>query len=91
MMGGLKNYLHMQFRVNVCPYQGSRTIRTEEAVMISLAKLSPHLAANEASGNEKPKSKTEEKGAAVVDFSNDAVSDESSDSGSESSSDSESD
>ena len=31
--------------MNVCPYQGSRTIRTEEAVLISLAKLSPLLAA----------------------------------------------
>ncbi|KAG7373792.1 putative RNA methyltransferase [Nitzschia inconspicua] len=29
--------------LNVCPYQGSRTIRTEEAVIISLAKLSPYL------------------------------------------------
>jgi methyltransferase len=31
--------------VNVCPYQGSRTIRTEEAVFIALAKFSPILAA----------------------------------------------
>ncbi|GAX28127.1 uncharacterized protein FisN_6Lh056 [Fistulifera solaris] len=34
--------------VNICPYQGSRTIRTEEAVWIALAKYSPLLAkANE--------------------------------------------
>lgn len=29
--------------LNTCPFQGSRTIRTEEAVMISLAKISPFL------------------------------------------------
>jgi len=29
--------------VNICPYQGSRTIRTEEAVWLSLARLRPHL------------------------------------------------
>merc|ERR1719223_89594 len=29
--------------VNVCPYQGSRTIRSEEAVLISLARLRPIL------------------------------------------------
>jgi hypothetical protein len=32
--------------VNICPYQGSRTIRTEEAVLIGLAKFSPLLAAS---------------------------------------------
>lgn len=32
--------------VNVCQFQGSRTIRTEEAVLITLAKLSPLLAAD---------------------------------------------
>ncbi len=31
-------------RLNTCPFQGSRTIRTEEAVMISLAQLSSPLA-----------------------------------------------
>lgn len=29
--------------INICPYQGSRTIRSEEAVLITLAKLSPLL------------------------------------------------
>ena len=29
--------------VNTCPTQGSRTIRTEEAILISLAALRPHL------------------------------------------------
>jgi len=32
--------------VNVCPYQGSRTIRSEEAVFITLARLSPYIARN---------------------------------------------
>lgn len=31
------------FYVNTCPSQGSRTIRTEEAILISLAALQPHL------------------------------------------------
>lgn len=31
------------YYVNTCPNQGSRTIRTEEAVLISLATLRPHL------------------------------------------------
>lgn len=29
--------------INVCPYQGSRTIRSEEAVLITLARLRPYL------------------------------------------------
>ncbi len=29
--------------VNICEYQGSRTIRTEEAVLIGLSRLCPHL------------------------------------------------
>lgn len=32
-------------RVNICPLQGSRTIRTEEAVLIGLAKFNPLLRA----------------------------------------------
>ena len=31
--------------VNTCPGQGSRTIRTEEAVLVSLAALQPALTA----------------------------------------------
>ena len=31
--------------VNVCPGQGSRTIRTEEALLITLAMLGPRVAA----------------------------------------------
>lgn len=39
--------------VNTCPFQGSRTIRTEEAVLLSLARLRPHIMQNEA-GDERP-------------------------------------
>jgi len=31
--------------VNICPYQGSRTVRTEEAILMSLARFSPHFVA----------------------------------------------
>jgi methyltransferase len=43
LIGG--NLTHTLFDkwVNICPYQGSRTIRTEEAILITLAKLSPQL------------------------------------------------
>ena len=75
--------------VNVCPYQGSRTIRTEEALFITLARLSPFIARDGApSGtttqskgggggggtNKGPVAKTED-----VEFSDEAVSEESSD------------
>lgn len=33
-------------RLNTCPHQGSRTIRTEEAVLISLARLRPFIEQN---------------------------------------------
>ena len=32
--------------VNTCPFQGSRTIRTEEAVLITLARFRPHIVWN---------------------------------------------
>ena len=68
--------------VNICQYQGSRTIRTEEAVIITLAKMSPLLTAETPKESEK---KQDEKDLATpakdkaepVDFS-DAVSEESS-------------
>jgi predicted SPOUT superfamily RNA methylase MTH1 len=41
--------------VNICPYQGSRTIRTEEAVLITLAKLSSLLVTNEQPQEEQEK------------------------------------
>ncbi|CAD5118834.1 DgyrCDS7512 [Dimorphilus gyrociliatus] len=33
-----------EYYVNVCPYQGSRTIRTEEALLIALSAIRPKLA-----------------------------------------------
>lgn len=80
--------------VNVCPFQGSRTIRTEEAVLLSLAKFSPLLAANievppavrsgPASDGTIIKGDTNEDAgmtnAELVNFSDDGVSDESSES-----------
>jgi predicted SPOUT superfamily RNA methylase MTH1 len=35
--------LLFQYYVNTCPSQGSRTIRTEEAILISLASLRPQI------------------------------------------------
>ena len=34
--------------LNLCPGQGSRTIRTEEALLIGMAALQPHIAAAQA-------------------------------------------
>ena len=72
--------------VNVCPHQGSRTIRTEEALFITLARLGPFIArdgcpsgaeSNGGVGKKKgPVAKTED-----VEFSDEAVSEESSDEG----------
>jgi hypothetical protein len=65
--------------VNICPYQGSRTIQSKEAVFIALARLSPFIAKNanpgtQSKGGKKgPVAKTED-----VEFSDKAVSDESS-------------
>ena len=66
--------------VNICPYQGSRTVRTEEAVLIGLARLSPYILKNgKAQPGKKNKSqcmaKTEDR-----EFSDDSISEESSDS-----------
>ena len=36
--------------INTCPNQGSRTIRSEEAILISLSYLQPALTANAAAG-----------------------------------------
>eukprot|EP00980_Cylindrotheca_fusiformis_P006561 scaffold1384_cov116-Cylindrotheca_fusiformis.AAC.39 len=67
--------------LNTCPYQGSRTIRTEEAVLISLCTLSSALAKSS-----RDSAVAEEK-AVEVDFSDDGVSEESSSGGSDSDSD----
>lgn len=65
--------------VNICPYQGSRTIRSEEAVFIALAKLSPYIAKNALSSETKGKKKSRVVKTEDVEFSDAAVSDESSD------------
>jgi methyltransferase len=44
-IGGNLSHTLFDKWVNVCPYQGSRTIRTEEAILITLAKLNPQLLA----------------------------------------------
>lgn len=61
--------------MNTCPYQGSRTIRTEEAVLISLATLSNALAN---AGLDKAKVDEEP---LTVEFSDDEPSDESTENG----------
>eukprot|EP01082_Thalassiosira_pseudonana_P010259 g9168.t1 g9168 contig36:37153-38758(-) len=72
--------------VNICPYQGSRTIRTEEAVLITLSRLSPYIVKNalasESTNQSKEKGSSKQSKMEVtedVDFSDDAVSEESSD------------
>ncbi len=69
-------------RLNTCPFQGSRTIRTEEAIIISLSRLSPVLVAAHSESNDKQsKSKVEMETKEIlrqIDFT-DAVSSEESD------------
>jgi hypothetical protein len=67
--------------VNICPFQGSRTIRSEEAVLIGLAKFSPLLAASASSNSEDGGGKHAKKPTPepeLVDFTDDEVSEESS-------------
>jgi hypothetical protein len=76
--------------LNTCPFQGSRTIRTEEAVMISLAKINPFLIQSSYNKAEE----FEDQGGLQEDedFSDESPSDESSEEdSSDESSDSESD
>ena len=69
--------------VNVCQFQGSRTIRTEEAVLISLSRLRPFLFSKGMSGdssnahvsNDSGKTKVDDP--ATVEFSDEEPSDES--------------
>lgn len=71
--------------VNICEYQGSRTIRTEEAVMISLSRLCPYLFPinKESEGDEvnPTTSLVPPKDIKSVEFSDDAPSEEESSSG----------
>lgn len=62
-------------RLNTCPFQGSRTIRTEEAVLISLSQLSFPLAKS-ARVQERQQEETPD-----IEFSDASPSEESSDSG----------
>ena len=64
--------------VNVCPYQGSRTIRSEEAVFITLARMSPYIAKNGMSSESAKKVKQSVKKTEDVEFSDEEVSEESS-------------
>ncbi|KAL3789913.1 hypothetical protein HJC23_010598 [Cyclotella cryptica] len=71
--------------LNICPYQGSRTIRTEEAVLITLSRLSPFIAKNASSiaspSKMEVKSNKKERKITITEdvvFSDAAVSDESS-------------
>ena len=64
--------------VNVCPYQGSRTIRSEEAVFITLARLSPYIAKNGLSSESAKKGKQSVEKTEDVEFSDEEVSEESS-------------
>ena len=70
---GSQSFKLFDMWVNTCPYQGSRTIRTEEAVLISLCRLSPHLAANNVD-----MARTVTKETQAIEFSDDEPSDESS-------------
>ena len=60
--------------VNVCQFQGSRTIRTEEALLISLARLRPFLFSIPIESKKKERTNLPK----TVDFSDDEVSEESS-------------
>jgi len=61
--------------LNTCPFQGSRTIRTEEAVMISLAKINPFLIK---SAHDKALVSKDQEEQGNEDFSDESPSDESS-------------
>ncbi|CAM9700382.1 unnamed protein product [Chrysoparadoxa australica] len=45
-LAGADSHKLFDMWVNTCPHQGSRTIRTEEAVLLSLARLSPYIIKN---------------------------------------------
>jgi len=63
--------------LNTCPFQGSRTIRTEEAVMISLAKINPFLI--KSSHDKTAEFENKDEGSSQdEEFSDDSPSDESS-------------
>jgi len=72
----------LECRVNICPYQGSRTIRTEEALFIALARFSQYISKNcqnPVSDSKKSKQAKEIVKTEDVEFSDASVSEESSD------------
>jgi predicted SPOUT superfamily RNA methylase MTH1 len=82
MISGSKSHTMFDQWVNICPFQGSRTIRTEEAVMITLAKLGSMLSSNASNGalntDETPSSnRRKEETNVKIDLSDDDVSEES--------------
>lgn len=76
--------------INVCPYQGSRTIRSEEAVLITLAKLSPFLA-KAASAKGKPRKDVSPIVDPVIELNDEQLSEESGDSDAKSAKESDAD
>ena len=67
--------------MNIAPYQGSRTIRTEEAVFIALSRLSPHIAKNDLISDQEKASTSKSRSVVKTDdveFSDEALSEESS-------------
>lgn len=69
--------------VNTCPFQGSRTVRTEEAVLLSLARIRQFVVKNKMPSATATKNKRNTQN---VEFSDSSVSEESSGSGNEESS-----
>lgn len=63
--------------INTCPYQGSRTIRTEEAVLLSLSRLSSHLANNAEKKEQNEEGDGGKPESSRVDFSDEELSEES--------------
>lgn len=86
-VSGAKSFTLFDQWVNVCPYQASRTIRTEEAVLITLAKYSAFLDhAGDSTGSSNQvdslKENAEDANAETkIDFSDNGLSEESSDEG----------
>lgn len=81
-LSGAKSNKLFDAWVNVCPFQGSRTIRTEEAVLITLARFGPMLfpAASASAQGKKSIAPQEQKktDSTPVTFTDESVSEESS-------------
>ena len=80
-LSGAKSSTLFDKWINICPYQGSRTIRTEEAISIALAKLSPFLqkAAQTKQSKKGPSNSSTIESAALTLPGEEALSEESSD------------